>query len=162
MSKKVCFSAVVKSPYKIFPNDLNSQKTVFGGLVMGLCDRIASVVAEVHSEKTCVTAGVDAMNFLAPAVEGDVLLVSGSINRTWRTSMEVGIRVEAENYRTGSKTHILSAYFTFVALDDKGKPVEVPAVIPETEAEKRRFEEAEIRRQFRKAYKEGRSLRRKK
>lgn len=160
MSKKVSYSAVVKSPYKIFPNDLNSQNTVFGGLVMGICDRIASVIAEVHSEKTCVTASVDAMNFLAPALKGDVLLVSGSINRTWRTSMEVGIRVEAENYRTGSKTHILSAYFTFVALDDQKKPVEVPSVIPETEIEKRRYEEAEFRRQARKAYTEEQSKRR--
>lgn len=158
--KKVSESAVVKSPYRIFPNDLNSQKTVFGGLVMSLCDRTASVVAEVHSKRICVTAAVDAMNFLAPAEEGDVLLVSGSINRSWRTSMEIGIRVEAENYRTGSKTHILSAYFTFVALDDQRRPVEIPSVIPETSEEKRRYEEAEYRRQSRKAYAEGQAKRR--
>lgn len=160
MSKTVSYSAVIKSPYKIFPNDLNSQDTVFGGLVMGICDRLASVVAEVHSEKTCVTASVDAMNFLAPALKGDVLLVSSSLNRTWRTSMEVGIRVETENYRTGKKTHILSAYFTFVALDDQKKPVEVPSVVPETETQKRRYEEAEFRRQARKSYKEEQSKRR--
>lgn len=160
MAKKVSHSAVTNSPYKIFPNDLNSQGTVFGGLVMGICDRIASVVAEVHSEMTCVTASVDAMHFLAPALKGDVLLVSGSVNRTWRTSMEVGIKVVAENYRTGSKTHILSAYFTFVALDDHRKPTEVPPITPETESEKRRFEEAEHRRQARKAFAEAQSKRR--
>lgn len=160
MGKKVSASAVVNSPYKVFPNDLNSVGTVFGGLVMGLCDRIASVVAEVHSERICVTASVDAMHFLAPAEKGDVLLVSASLNRTWKTSMEIGVKVVAENYQTNHKKHILSAYFTFVALDDQKRPTEVPKVIPETAQEKRRYIEAEHRRQARKTFAEEQKKRR--
>lgn len=160
MGKKVASSAVENSPYKVFPNDLNSQGTIFGGLVMGMCDRIASVVAEVHSEKICVTASVDAMHFLAPAEKGEVLLVSASVNRTWRTSMEIGVRVVSENYQTGHKKHILSAYFTFVALDDHRQPTEVPSILPETPEQIRRFQEAEHRRQARKAFTEEQRKRR--
>lgn len=161
MSKPVSYSAVKDSPYKIFPNDLNSFNTVFGGLVMSLCDRAASVVAEVHSEKVCVTASVDAMNFLAPAKAGEVLLISASINRTWRTSMEVGVRVDSVNYRAGSKEHIVSAYFTFVALGEDKRPTEVPAVVPETPEQIRRYDEAEHRRQARKKYAEESNKRKK-
>lgn len=139
-------SAVDNHTYKVFPNDLNNNDTIFGGQVMAILDRLALVVAERHSGMTCVTASVDALHFLAPARRGDVLLFQAAINRSWRSSMEIGVRVFAEDIQKNQKTHIVSAYFTFVALDESGVTVEVPEVSPETIDEQRRYEEAEIRR----------------
>jgi acyl-CoA hydrolase len=158
--KKVSESAVHDHTHKVFPNDLNSYNAVFGGLVMAILDRTALVVAERHSGKTCVTASVDSMHFLGPAGQGDILLFSAAINRTWRSSMEIGVRVMAENYRTGDKRHILSAYFTFVALDDEKRPVEVPPIIPETSIDERRYQEADRRRERRRQEAEERRARR--
>ncbi len=143
-------SAVNDHTYKIFPNDLNSYGTVFGGLIMATLDRIALVVAERHSECTCVTVSVDSMHFLTPAQRDDVLLFRASINKSWKSSMEIGVKVLAENYHRRGHRHILSAYFTFVAVDEERHPVPVPEVLPQTPIEKRRYEEAEIRRQRRK------------
>lgn len=142
-------SAVENHTYKVFPNDLNSHGTVFGGVIMSICDRVAVVVAERHSEKTCATVIVDKILFLKPAGNDDILLFSASINRSWKASMEIGIKVEAENYRTQHKRHILSAYFIFVAVDENQKLIEVPEVLPTTPNEIRRYAEAEIRRKNR-------------
>jgi len=149
LAKPVSESAVHNHVYKVFPNDLNAHYTVFGGLVMSLCDRVALVVSERHSGRVCVTASVDSFHFVAPAKDGDTLLISASVNRTWASSMEIGVRVDAENSFTGVKKHIVSAYFTFVALDENNKPCEVVAVKPSNEAEKRRFEGAQVRRDAR-------------
>lgn len=135
--------------YKIFPNDLNAHRTAFGGVIMGECDRLALVVAERHSGKVCVTASVDSMHFLAPVRENDTLVFYASINRSWTTSMEIGVKVEAENSYTGEKRHVVSAYSTFVALDDANKAASVPEFVPTTEEELRRFKEAGIRREQR-------------
>ena len=140
--------------YKIFPNDLNAKKTVFGGLIMSIADRLALVVAERHSGYTCVTASVDSWHFVAPAKENDTLLFSVAINKAWSSSMEIGVKVEAENSYEGTKRHIVSAYFTFVALDENGKTLTVPTLTPKSDIEKQRYEAAEVRRQSRLAVRE--------
>lgn len=142
-------SAVDQNVYKIFPNDLNSDRTVFGGLVMALCDRTALIVAERHSGRTSVTAAVDSLQFLAPARAGETLVVRAAINRSWRSSMEIGVKVTAENSFEGRERHVVSAYLTFVALDEDGRPAAVPAVLPQSDEEHRRFRAAEIRREAR-------------
>lgn len=158
--KTVAASAIENQVYKVFPGDLNTNDTVFGGLVMSLLDRIALVVAERHSGKTCVTVSVDALHFLAPAASGENLILHASLNRAWNTSMEIGIRIDAENFHTGKQKHVVSAYFTFVALSADNRPSPVPPVIPETETQKRRYEEAEIRRKSRIQESKARRLRR--
>jgi acyl-CoA hydrolase len=130
-------------------NDLNAGETVFGGLIMAHMDRYAAVVADRHAGGVCVTASVDAVHFLAPARKGDVLVFAVSVNRAWNTSMEIGVRVEAECIGTTDRRHILSAYLTFVALDSAGKPRPVPALRPETTEEQRRYAEAQVRRNAR-------------
>ena len=142
-------SAIEQNVYKIFPNDLNSKYTVFGGLVMSLCDRVALIVAERHSGCPSVTAAVDSLNFLAPARAGDTLIIKAKVNRTWRSSMEIGVHVSAEDSRMRETRHVVSAYLTFVALGDDGKPHSVPPVLPQTKAEVRRYEEAGKRREQR-------------
>ncbi|MGM0564634.1 MAG: acyl-CoA thioesterase [Pseudomonadota bacterium] len=147
--KRVSDSKIDAHIYKVFPNDLNSHNTVFGGVIMGTADRLALVVAERHSGRTCVTVSVDDMHFLKAARGGDTLVFRASANRAWGSSMEIGVQVMAENSYNGDTRHILSAYFTFVALDDDNKPTEVAAVIPESKEEKLRFEAAGLRRQHR-------------
>lgn len=147
--KRPCASAVEQNVYKIFPNDLNSEYTVFGGLVMGLCDRTALIVAERHSGHNCVTAAVDSLNFLAPARSGDTLVLKAAVNRAWRSSMEIGVHVSAEDSFSGDTRHVVSAYLTFVALGRDGSPTPVPPVLPQSETEQSRFEAAARRRDAR-------------
>ncbi len=144
--KRPSESAVEQNVYKVFPNDLNSEYTVFGGLVMGLCDRTALIVAERHSGHSCVTAAIDSLNFLAPAHSGET---KAAVNRAWRSSMEIGVHVAAENSFQGDTRHVVSAYLTFVALGEDGSPTEVPPVLPAMEIEQRRFDAAEERRNAR-------------
>ena len=143
------YSAVREQVYMVFPNDLNSNDTVFGGLVMALLDRYAAVVADRHAGGVCVTVGVDAVHFIAPARRGDVLIFNASCNRAWNTSMEVGCKVEAELIGGGDRRQILSAYLTFVAQDAEGRPRPVPPLAPETRIEQLRYDEAQLRRQAR-------------
>ena len=147
--KPVSASSVQHHVYKVFPNDLNAHYTVFGGLVMSLCDRVALVVSERHSGKVCVTASVDSFHFVAPAKDGDTLLISAAVNRTWSSSMEIGVRVDAENSFSGESKHIVSAYLTFVALGPDNKPCEIAEIEPQSEAEIRRYNGAQVRRDAR-------------
>lgn len=147
--KPVSASAVIDFTVEVFPNDLNPHGTLFGGRLMQIADNLAAIVAKRHSGKVCVTLGIDSVRFLNPAHRGDILVCRASVNRTWRTSMEVGITVSAEDFRTLEQRPIFSGYFTFVATDDQAKPVAIIPVIPETMEQKRRYDEAEKRRQHR-------------
>lgn len=147
--RTVAASAVSEQIYKIFPNDLNYNGNVFGGLIMAQMDRIAVVVAERHAGKLCVTVGVDAVHFVQAATGADTLIYSAACNRAWNTSMEIGVKVMAELSRTGQRRHILSAYLTFIALDEHDKPSPVPDVQALSAIEKLRYQEADLRRQAR-------------
>lgn len=124
------------------PQDANVHGNVHGGNIMRLADTAAGVVAIRHSERNCVTASVDRFDFHAPVYVGNLVTLFASLNRVGRTSMEVGVRVEAEDLRTGKKTHTNTCYFTMVALGDDGRPVPVPRLVLETDDDRRRCDEA--------------------
>jgi acyl-CoA hydrolase len=136
------------------PTDANTLGNVLGGKVMHLVDLAAALAGVRHARCAVVTASVDQMTFLHPVHIGQLIVLRSSVNRVFRTSMEIGVRVEVENLLTGHVKHTSSAYLTFVAIDKSGKRIPIPPVIPETEAEKRRFLEAEQRRAYRLAMRE--------
>lgn len=136
------------------PTDANTLGNVLGGKVMHLVDLAAALAAVRHSRRPVVTASVDQMSFLHPVHIGQLIVLRSSVNRVFRTSMEVGVRVHVENLLTGHVKHTSSAYLTFVALDEHGKRTPIPPVIPETEQEIRRYREAEERREYRLAQRE--------
>ena len=136
------------------PNDANTLGNVLGGKVMHLVDLAAALAAVRHSRCSVVTASVDHMSFLHPIHIGQLIVLRSSVNRVFRTSMEVGVRVEVENLKSGEIKHTSSAYLTFVALDKSGQRLPIPPVIPETEEQKRRYHEAEERRAYRLAMRE--------
>jgi acyl-CoA hydrolase len=131
------------------PNDTNALGTMLGGRVMHLVDLAGGLAAMRHARRPVVTASIDHMNFLHPVHVGQLVVLRSSVNRVFRTSMEVGVTVMVEDMTTGERKHTSSAYLTFVALGEKGEPVEIPPVIPETRDEKRRYEEAGQRREYR-------------
>lgn len=131
------------------PIDANGWGHVLGGKVMHLVDLAGAMAAMRHARRGVVTAAVDSLHFLHPVNIGELVMLRSAVNRVFRSSMEVGVRVVTENLLTGSQRHTCSAYLTFVAMDESGVPAEVPPVIPETEAEHRRFREAGERREYR-------------
>ncbi len=133
----------------VLPTHTNALDTVFGGTVMSWIDIAAAIAAQRHSNRDVVTASMDQLSFVAPIRKGWVVNLKASVNFTSKTSMEVGVRVEAENPKTSELFHTASAYMTFVALGSDGKPTQVPRVVPETEVEKRRFAAAQKRREER-------------
>ncbi|MGZ4267707.1 MAG: acyl-CoA thioesterase [Solirubrobacteraceae bacterium] len=136
------------------PGDANAAGYVHGGTMMKLIDEVAGLAAMRHSRQRVVTAAVDRTTFLEPVHVGQLVTVSASVNAAWRTSMEVGVRVEAEHPRTGAVSHTNSAYLTMVALDDDGRPVAVPPLGTETDDDRRRENEAQVRRSNRLAERE--------
>jgi acyl-CoA hydrolase len=111
-----------------------------------MLDRVGAVSAIRHAQRVCVTVSVDRVDFREPIHLGELVTMYASVNYAHRTSIEIGVRVEAENLLTGTRRHTNSCYLTFVAIDDAGLPVPVPPVVPETAEEKRRYAEAEARR----------------
>ena len=140
----------------VFPNDANPLGKLMGGRVMHWVDICAAIAAGRHARRSVVTASVDRLDFLRPVPVGGVIVLLAAVNFGGRTSMEVGVKVFHEERPTGRRRHVVSAYLTFVALDDvTGHPVEIPAVVPETEDQKRRYEEANRRREQRRAERSG-------
>jgi len=131
------------------PNDANGLGNVLGGKVMHLVDLAAAMAAMRHARRPVVTASVDSMHFLHPVRIGHLILLHSSVNRVFRTSMEVGVHVQTENLLTGARLHTCSAYLTFVALDENGRSTPIAPVIPETEEQERRYRQAGERREYR-------------
>lgn len=129
--------------------DANSAGYVHGGTVMKLCDEVAGLSAIKHSRCRVVTAGMDRMTFLEPIHVAELVTFTASVNAVWRTSMEVGVRVDAEQPREGTVRHTNTAYLTMVALDDDGRPTEVPPLVTDSDDEVRREREAQTRRRNR-------------
>jgi len=147
-SKPVSASQVVMTQL-VLPSHTNSLGSIFGGQVMSWIDIAAAICAQRHSNKEVVTASIDRMDFVAPVYKGWVVNLKSSVNFTSKTSMEVGVRVDAENPKTGETFHTASAYLTFVALGSNGKPIAIPQLELESEDDKRRFEAARVRREYR-------------
>jgi acyl-CoA hydrolase len=145
-------SVVLAIPMEV--GDANLMGNVHGGVIMRLVDNAAGYAAMKHCGGPVVTVAMDEMSFMEPVYLGDIVTVKAMVNEAFRTSMEVGVRVEAENVRTGRQVHTSSAYLVYVALGGDGKPVPVPPVIAETEEQQRRQSEAKLRREARLARKD--------
>lgn len=135
----------------VLPNDANPLNALLGGRLMHWIDLAGALAAHRHSRQYVVTASIDHLDFLFPVYVGDLVVLRSSVNRVFRSSMEVGVKVFVENYHEDSCHHVSSAYLTFVAVDREGKRLPVPAVIPETEDQRRRYEDAGRRREIRRA-----------
>ena len=135
----------------ILPNDTNTLGNLLGGRLMHFIDLTGAMAAFRHSRTFVVTAAMDHIDFIRPVHLGDLLTLKSSVNRAFSTSMEVGVRVWAENTRTGEVSHVASAYLVFVAVDEHGRRVKVPALKPETPNEMRRYDDALLRREHREA-----------
>ncbi len=147
--KPVSASKIVLTQVML-PEDTNSAGNVHGGTIMKLADNAAFVVASRHCRSNVVTVSVDRIDFLAPVYIGDLLILNARLNWTGRASMEIGIKIEAEDLFSGSTRHVATALLTFVALDKKGHPKTVPPLILETEEDRKIFLEAAERARIRK------------
>jgi acyl-CoA hydrolase len=149
VKRKPVSSSQVVMTQLVLPSHTNALDTVFGGTIMSWIDIAAAIAAQRHSNKAVVTASMDQLNFIAPVKKGWVVNLKASVNFVSRTSMEVGVKVEAENPTTSELFHTATAYMTFVALDGNGRPTTVPELELITDVEKRRFEAAKKRREHR-------------
>lgn len=133
----------------IFPSDANALGSLFGGRLMQFIDLVGAMAASRHARATTVTAAMDHLDFIAPVHVGNLLILKASVNRVFRTSMEVGVKAMVEDMLTGESRHVSSAYLTFVAVDPQGNRIVVPPITPETPDQRRRYEDAGRRRELR-------------
>lgn len=145
-------ASVTEMTEVVLPNDTNALGGMLGGRLMHLMDIAAAIAGHRHSRRYLVTASVDHLDFLIPIRMGHIVILKSSVNRVWNTSMEIGVKVFADNILTAERSHCCSAYLTFVALDEQGNKCQIAPVIPETEDENRRYRQAEERRQDRLAH----------
>src|SRR5215471_13498606 len=140
----------------VLPNDANPLGALLGGRLMHWIDLAAAMAAHRHSRQYALTASIDHLDFLVPVRVGDLVILRSSVNRAFRTSMEIGVKVWVENYIKDQCQHVSSAHLTFVAVDREGNRLPVPPVVPETDDERRRYEDAGRRRELRRAEQERR------
>ncbi|HUI30843.1 MAG TPA: acyl-CoA thioesterase [Candidatus Acidoferrales bacterium] len=138
----------------VLPNDTNQLGNLLGGRLMHWIDIVAAMAATRHSNHVCVTAAVDELSFLHPIKLGELVTLKSSVNRVFNTSMEVGVKVFSENPLTGERKHSNSAYLTFVSIDRSSQPIKSVSVVPESLEEKRRYEQAQVRREQRLKHRE--------
>lgn len=155
MNAKTCNESRVVRTSRVFPNDVNNHNTLFGGKLMSDIDMVASISATRHSRKEIVTASTDSVDFLHPITQQDSVCIESFITWTGTSSMEVFVKVIAENLITGNRKIAATAFLTFVALDEHGKPTPVPKIIPETEEEKKLFETGKERAEKRKLHRKN-------
>lgn len=153
MSEEVIKRTVAESQSErseiIFPADSNALGNLFGGRLMQYIDLVGAMAASRHARAITVTVSMDHLDFVAPVHVGDLLILRASVNRAFRTSMEIGVKAMVEDVREQRFRHVSSAYLTYVAVDQQGRGLVVPQLIPETEHQKRRFEDAGRRREMR-------------
>ncbi|UOF90700.1 acyl-CoA thioesterase [Fodinisporobacter ferrooxydans] len=154
MEPKVCKDSRVTQTILVFPNELNHYQTMFGGSLMAHIDMVATLSAIRHSRTTSVTASTDSVDFLCPITQNDSVCLESYVTWTGKSSMEVFVKVVAEDLFTGERRIATTSFLTFVALDKNKKPVQIPQVIPETEEEKKLHETALDRAKMRKLRKE--------
>jgi acyl-CoA hydrolase len=142
-------ASVCRTVELVLPNDTNTLGNLMGGRLLHLMDICAAIAAQRHSNRTVVTASVDTVDFESAIALGEVVALEAIVNRAFTTSMEVGVEVWAENNRTAERRRCNQAFFTFVAVDQDGRPIPVPPVAPETEAERARYDGAARRRDLR-------------
>jgi acyl-CoA hydrolase len=145
LTPKTARESYVEMRQLVMPNDTNPQNTIFGGTIMSWIDMAAAMVAQRHTRRTCVTVHIDDISFLAPIRVGEHAVIKASVNYTGKTSVMIGTKVMAENPMTGELRHTTTAYLTFVALDNIGRPTSVPPLLLETPEDHRRFQEAKKR-----------------
>jgi len=146
--KKISDSTVIMTEL-VLPNHTNQLGNLLGGQLMHWIDICAALSAAKHNQRVCVTASVDRIDFLHPIKLGNAVNLVASVNRVFNTSMEIGVKVYAQNFKEGTKIHTNTAYLTFVGVDEYGNPVKAIDAIPESDDEKRRYEEALRRREIR-------------
>jgi acyl-CoA hydrolase len=140
----------------VLPNDANPLSALLGGRLMHWIDMAGAMAAHRHSRNYVVTASIDHLDFLVPVHVGDLVILRSSVNRVFHSSMEVGVKVWVENYLHDDCQHVSSAYLTFVAVDAGGRHLQIPPVVPETEEQQRRYDDAGKRRESRRIYLERR------